>query len=235
MILHNDITYGSLSSVIENRVRLTRNGFDHPSPAKGDVWYGFPNSTQIMAQNASEYLAADQISSSITVAQFNSVGTPKYVRALLYSTLLASEHSAYQLCTRASGDAILDLLRTLSNDPDMWDIPESDPNFLDLNEDPTGGTFSFYSPDDSQWAGISAALLSGTTTFPSAGGFESIVCNMLPAFCLGNPPTNASYLQVVIVDEIPNNDCTAGKNSSPQFVFIRWRNDAEASVIMRSN
>jgi len=241
-----DITHRALAAVVTNRIRLTRSGFDHPSPNVGTVFYGFPHNTQITASNVTEELAVGQISASIIKAQFDSVTDgctasmpQRYCKAQNWNWTPSTSKSVYTNSVSVAGDATLDLLRTLTRDASMWQMPQPDPNRLDLSADPTGGSFYFYSPDNTQWGNTAAAnsikgtLISGSTTFPTAGDFEFTVCKvggMAPAFCDGTPIQHAHYLQVVIVDGLSLNDCASGKNNAPQFIFLRWRSNNEPAV-----
>jgi DNA-binding beta-propeller fold protein YncE len=259
----NEITYRALAGVIKNRMRLTRGRFRGqmgggtcPLP-EWSYTFDFPPVTsskkegrklngadQIMASNATELLAVHQINKAFTDG-YNS----KYPPAARYHsaesrTMPDADKIHYDQCVRIAGDAMLDLTRTLTelNTNEGWQIPQPDPNYLDVVKDPTGGSFSFYSPTNLQWGdssitnSIAGTLESGDTTFPNRDSFESgKVCGKYFPFFCGDPP-HASYIQVVVVEGISLNDCADGDTShvydtAPQFVFFKLREKNDRAVV----
>ena len=238
----NELTYRSLAAVVKNRIRLTKRCFVNPDVNSKCIKFEFPNPGQLLGRNSSEEKATVQITSSLTKRHFDSVGNTRYEMASSRSGIALGLHKEkYDICVKVAGAALLDLTRTTTDDTDMYQIPRPDPNYLDILDDPTGGSFFFYSPTNSEWgdstSGILGALLSGDTTFPDAGDFESDrICSiMAPSFCYIDPVTeikSANYLQVVVVNGIPQNNCSGTlKENAPQFIFIRWRDINDPSVV----
>jgi len=236
----NDLTHRSLAAVVKNRIRLTTGFFANPNIGSG-LMFGFPNDSQVTASNAGEDFCAQQIDGSFDFGYDSKTNnTPRYQESEFLSNVPAAGKSCYHSSVRAAGDALVDLMRTLTEGDTLWNMPQPDPNRLDIAQDPTGGSFFFYSPNNTEWGdtahanSIKGTLVSGSTIFPSDGNFESdIVCTrMAHNFCSGPSNNKASYLQVVVVDGIPINDCAGTtKNKAPQFIFLRWRNNDQPAVL----
>jgi hypothetical protein len=193
------------------------------------------------ANNATEMIAVNQIKGEIT-------GTPKqfqcypngdrYLQAQSLTTVPRASFTAYHTAVRVAGDTMLDLVRTLNDDVNLWQFPVTDPDYFDINKDPTGGSMFFYSPDNVEWGSsvisnsIAGTLASPNPAFPTAGdilgGFQNVVCQVIAGnFCVDG---KATYLQVVRVNSIPHN-CLPDYGNAPQFVFLRWRNQGDPAVI----
>ena len=203
---------------------------------------------QVRASNATEELAAGQIELAFNHGFdcTNPAHGEAYDRYVASAQRTVSQHlpsnhlSSYDLCVRVAGNALLDLTKTLTDDSGLWNMSQPDQNHEDIIEDPTGGSFSYYSPTSTQWGDtddsstILGALSDGTTAFPTAGNLEStIVCGgMFPFFCIEDEEQvkHATMLQIVVVDGISGNDC-GGNANVPQFIFFRFRETDEPSVV----
>ena len=283
----NKLTYRALAAVVKNRTRLTRGTFKKSwwgtdgqkfdfSPRLG---HDLNDAVQVRASNASEKLVAEQLGKAFDHGYdcLNPEHEGAYNRYLAAAKRIINpvhmpeEHLwNYDMSVAVAGDAMLDLVRTLTDSDTVFDLTShdlipgttayDDPNYLDSYLDPTGGSFSFYSPSNTEWESnrgdgflsIQEVLLGQTTDgpvteFPNAGDFEvDTICGgtpdcraqagMLCNFCQidSNRIRRARNVQVVVIDNIPLNYNECGgvdKNIAPQFIFLRFRENSKRSVV----